>query len=407
MSPAGGARCYLMTPPGTGAIAVIRVQGPEAFTVVTRLFQRGQAREFHRESLHRGAIIHGSLVEAHETIDEVLLSRDPDDGSSYDIAAHGGARIQERILQALERLGAPLADPQPLPPLLWPHADRIASEAHQDLIGARSLRAVRFLSYQQRFLARRLRDLAALIPVDPQAAHHEFQTMMASFPVARRLIDGAVVAIVGPPNSGKSTLFNRLLGRTAAVVSDRPGTTRDWVSESTEWVGVPVTLVDTAGAHSTEDELEQTAICAGWEKAGHADLHMVLVDGTDPDGGAAMINQLARTTGTGPPVLPVINKIDLVSRQPDRSNRRQSELTGRNHIRISAQTGEGVDSLIESVVCGLGMDNSALEQQPIFFTARQMEAARRVCATMEADPLSAVEAVRHELINDLESASSH
>lgn len=398
MSLATGARCYLLTPPGIGAIGTIRVKGPDAFALVASFFRRGSKTELRRESLDRGSVLYGSWVENHEVIDDVLLSRDPDDPFSFDITAHGGVRIQERILETLERLGAPLADPAQIPPNVWPIASLIAREAHHELIRTTSPRAVRFLSYQLEHLAPRLDELAATMPTNPAFVRSALESMIAAYPAARRLIDGAVVAIVGSPNSGKSTLFNQLLGRSAAVVSDRPGTTRDWVSGTVELAGVSVTLIDTAGTHETADGLEQQAILSGRQQAGQADLIILLVDGAQPADPGASIARLARAWGPAIPALPVLSKLDLLVDSPGLVPSNVSGSLPQNTLRVSAKTGQGIELLIQAILIRLGLGDPAIDHRPGLFTARQVEAAHRASAAIGVNSVAAGRFLHDELV---------
>ena len=202
-----------------------------------------------------------------------------------------------------------------LPGHVWHCPSIIDCEAIHALCAAQTERAVRFLAYQKGALVPAIEAVACQCEADPNKGRDALSRLKSDWPAARFLLEGARVVLTGPPNSGKSTLFNRLAGRTAAVVSDSAGTTRDWVCENIEMAGVPIELVDTAGRRPTDDSLELAAIRAGRGQAERADIRLVVIDASAPSTGTDWASY-SGTGGPHPAQFVVLNKIDLVERTP-------------------------------------------------------------------------------------------
>ena len=124
----------------------------------------------------------------------------------------------------------------------------------------------------------------------------------------RRLLNPATVAIVGPPNVGKSTLANALFGQERSIVADIPGTTRDWVGGTADLAGLPVVLVDTPGQRVTSDAIEREAIALSRTPIASADLILMVSDATQPE---EISSDDGRGIATGVACLDVANKCDL------------------------------------------------------------------------------------------------
>lgn len=205
--------------------------------------------------------------------------------------------------------------------------------------------------------------------------------MMGRYRGARYLIDGATLAIVGPPNSGKSTLFNRLMGRSAAIVSPLAGTTRDWVTGEIELDGVPITLVDTAGRRDAVGSLEKEAMARGTAIGGRADLRVLLLDGSRPlpRDVRAMSGPLAAEAS----FIAVVNKTDLKAAW--RVDELAECLGGSppEPVAISAQNGDGVAELELRILGALGFEDW-IDDAPTIFTARQYDLAGQVLSGCRA-----------------------
>ena len=390
-------RSMVLTPPGTGAVGVIRVMGSGAPAILAEVFRSKDGRTLPPkpdERLHYGWIVDGS-----ERIDDVIVSWAPLTAvPAIDICCHGGVRVVESILVLLQRCGAPLLEGEIPADLAWPAPTTIDKEIVAALVRAKTARAVRFLGEQRGCLVSTLQGIASMCRSDSGRGATELEEMIRGYRPAHRLIEGATVAIVGAVNSGKSTLFNRLMGRSTTLVSPQAGTTRDWVAESVEMEGVPITLVDTAGSHRAgewSERLERLAFDAGRRKSRQADVCLFLLDGSVPL--ADDVPRLLETCRSFPVHLMVITKMDVAIAWDVgvlHGERGGGELSPR---RISAETGEGVERLVEDVLVLLGYGDWT-DAGACFFTQRQVDAACQTLSDLRGSPASAAETIRTRLI---------
>jgi tRNA modification GTPase len=358
----------LLTPPGAGAIAVVRVAGPEARHVIEQLFEPADAAS---TALAPNRLRYGRFRIDGEIVDDVIVSQFVINGVPVaDVSAHGGVRIVERILQALEDQGVKFEDAGSLPS--WSAENKIELEILEALGRAKTERAVRFLSMQRLRLVCEIQRVAGLISDGKLAAMDALQDLLSGYMAARRLIEGVSIALVGPANSGKSTLFNALLGRGAAVVSQQPGTTRDWVEASLEWDGLSVRLIDSAGTREHAGELERQALEAGYLKISEADLRILVLDGT----GYNMHQTVDGVKGLGAPMIVVLNKSDLKSFS-SAAKPFGTETGATQPIQLSARMGTGVDGLGRRMAHMMQLDILE-DRRPTLFTERQRDVAESV-----------------------------
>jgi len=377
----------LLTPPGAGAIAVVRVTGPEAQSIVESLMPPKSATALGDRPRQLRYV---TLVADDTPVDDALVSTVPTGSEqTIDICCHGGIRIVERILEVLQARGAKTTGRPQRTDAVWPVRNRVEQEAVEALANARTESAVRFLADQYVRLPALLLDAASCCAQDAARADGLLEKATAEYQSARLLLDGITVAIVGPPNAGKSTLFNRLTGRTAAVVSEVHGTTRDWLCEWVELGGFPVRLLDTAGSRHAADALEADAIGRGQGIAETADLRLIMIDGS-----AALSseerNVVARWLALGPAVL-LANKVDVAPHEVG------SLSIDVPRWRIAATTGTGVGAAVKAVLdCVGGTPSERLG--PTLFTQRQREAYAQARARIETDPMSAAGLIRTDLL---------
>ena len=388
MTPGVDNHTRLLTPAGTGAIGLIRIAGPEAVRILARIFRPAghpspEVTGEQLDSLFDGnRLRYGHLVDADEVIDDVIIARvNARDLTTFDISAHGGVRVVERILELFEREGASLQDESGASETIWPHRTMIEREALEALSAAKTARCAGFLAWQRKHLAARIEESASRSGGDSARAEQEFRGMMGRYRAARYLMGGATLAIVGPPNSGKSTLFNRLMGRSAAIVSPQAGTTRDWVVGEIELDGVPITLADTAGRRDAEDSLEKEAIARGTSIGRRADVRVLLLDGSSPL--PRDLRAMSAPLAAGAPCIPVVNKADLqavwrIDELADRLGGSPPE-----PVAISAQNGDGVAELELRILGALGFENW-IDDAPAIFTARQYDLAGQVLSGCRA-----------------------
>ena len=223
--------------------------------------------------------------------------------------------------------------------------------------------------------------------IERQVSH-----LIASFAYGKLIHDGLMLAIVGRPNVGKSSLFNRLLGQDRAIVTEIPGTTRDAISETASLAGIPIRLVDTAGVRKSKDIVESLGIERSFQTIADADLTLVVLDLAAPvtDEDHALIER-ARQAGR---FLIVANKADL----PQRA------LVMSDAIPVSALTGEGVDTLRESILSTVSIEGDGQEEG--FITSlRHEQLLRESLEYLEKGGAAVRDRIPHEmLLLDLYSA---
>lgn len=380
----------VLTPSGAGAIAVIRVSGSDAQEIVESLIRPKRATALGERP---GRLVCATVVADDTPLDEVLVSTVPTGNEqAVDICCHGGIRVVERILEELQARGAePTERPQRID-AVWPVDNRVQQEAVDALAKARTEAAVLFLADQYAQLPALLLDAASCCTQDAARADRLLESAAAGYPTARLLLDGISVAIVGPPNAGKSTLFNRITGRTAAVVSEVHGTTRDWLAEWIELGGFPIRLMDTAGTRHAADELEANAIGRGRSIAASAEVRLILIDGSAAVS-AEELDHVSRWLALGPAVL-LANKMDVAPCEVDKLS------IDAPMWHISAATGAGIDAAVNALLdCLGGVPPERLG--PTLFTQRQHEACVQARARLETDPTSAARFVQTELLGAL------
>ncbi|BCX16764.1 MAG: tRNA modification GTPase MnmE [Geminicoccaceae bacterium] len=353
------------TPPGRGAIAVLRISGPASASVVRHLTGRPppEPRRAQLRTLRD--------PRSGETIDRALLLWFPGPASytgedSLEIHHHGGPAIAAALAAALREL----PDTRPAEPgeftrraFLNGKLDLAQAEAIDDLVSASARAQLRQALEQARgTLGRRcaawraaLLDALALLEAELDFAgeegdvgagrleearpgllrvRSEMAAALAEAAVGERLREGLTVAVIGPPNAGKSSLVNRLAGREAAIVTPYPGTTRDVIEVALELDGMPVTIVDTAGLRETADPVEAIGIARAKERAERADLALLVLDAT------AAPSSAEGFPGREGDRLVVVNKVDAAAAP--------AWVEGRpDALAISCRTGLGFDRLLE------------------------------------------------------------
>jgi len=402
------------------AIAVIRVSGPNARVAVEKL--TGRVPE-----PRRAALVRVCDPATGEAIDEALALWFPAPRSETgeDIAElqlHGGHAVVAGVLDALGKIeGCRLAEPGEFTRRAFEngHLDLTAVEGLADLIAAETPAQRRQAFRQLKGLIgdraeawrRRLIEALALVearidfsdeadvPEDligpaliaAQQLRDEIAAILADGRRGERLRDGLVVAIAGPPNAGKSTLFNRLARREAAIVSPYAGTTRDIIEVHLDLDGFPVTLLDTAGIHESDEPIEQEGVRRARERAAVADLVLWV---TDVSAGGA-----AKEPVRAAAIWSVQNKIDLASSDLAGGYTRPNARLGSNEYSftssISAAAGIGVDSLIMALTTYAGTYFSAAESG-IVTRARHRLALEETVAALDRALTRGAKAGGHE-----------
>lgn len=359
----------LATPSGTAAIAVIRVSGPAAPTIAFSLGATPLPPRFARRADYRS--------KAGELIDSVLLVwfEGPKSYTGEDvleISCHGNPFIAQKILGDLFARGCIPAGPGEFTQRAFLNGklDLTQAEAVMDLIRASSDRALAAANHQLRGdLGRRMDGLIAsllnvlarieayidfpeedLPPEDNDWIARELEQLaretdrlLATGRYGELLRDGIKTVIFGPPNVGKSSLLNRLIGRERALVSPEPGTTRDFIEERIVLGPHCLRIVDTAGLNPSPAPLEKLGMEKTIERLAEADLCLIVVDATRPTD--ADINDMLSRIPRPDRVLVVFNKSDLAPLAPRPTDLRAEVQT----VRVSALTGTGLEELSSAI----------------------------------------------------------
>lgn len=380
----------LSTPPGRGAIAVVRMSGPDALSIASRIVDPWPV-ETRRSSLCRISDTSQSRV-----LDQALVTTfvAPDSFTGEDlveISGHGGLYVPAILLELLVSCGARPAQPGEFTrrAVLNGKLDIVQAEAIGDIVDARSGAMHRIaLGQLDGGLSRRIEKLReglvaieALIaydidfpeeddgPIARESVDTEVEMLLISLdallstvPAGEMIREGAVVVIAGEPNTGKSSLFNALLGQSRAIVTDVPGTTRDAIEGFVETERWPVRLVDTAGLRETTDVVEKIGIEVSERYLSWANL--VIACGDSKRSLDAAVDAL--TTRTTAPVLRVRTKIDI----------NREDLVDRD-IQASAETGEGLSTLLARIdECLDSTIGAAVSDMPILTRSRHIHGIR-------------------------------
>lgn len=352
-------RVIPLTPPGRGAIASLRIEGPLAVELVDREFRPGGKLSLQNAASERP--LYGRFGAAPG--EDVVVRREPD--QAVTIHCHGGAAASARILEQLERGGCIVVGWREW--LAKREGDPFASAAHAALADARTLRTAAILADQWGGALRRAVEAirADIVGGDCAAALEQLGALLARAQLGQHLVEPWRVAAAGPPNAGKSSLINALVGYARAIVHPTPGTTRDLVTTQTVIDGWPVQLVDTAGLRAAADPLEQEGIALARHEIAAADLVLVVFDR-----GQAWSDDEQRLATTYANSVVVYNKCDKCDREP------AADMICRPPgIELSALTGQGIDVLLATVSRRLAPDPPA-PGAAVPFTDDQIAALR-------------------------------
>lgn len=341
MSPRQDTTAAILTARAPGAIAVISITGPETEHILQAILRRPSADSASTLRWKRPTLCR--VCEGPTPVDDVMvvLVRGGADARA-EICTHGGVRLAERVLALIAAQGAQIVSPEKFV-VAGADTDPIARDVDRALLGTQSRRLTIWLMHQRNVLSPFLRAL-------PKLGDDEHETFRRRSNAAIRLLRGLSIAIVGPPNAGKSTLANRLIGRDRVITSEVPGTTRDWVSETALINGWPIMLTDTAGIRDSSCAIESEAIRRGAAQARRADLVLIVVDATTaPDDQYANFRKIVGLLNPSAPRIVVFNKCESSTARPCSIDLAPS-------CSISALQGIGIESLEEQVAVSLGLD---------------------------------------------------
>ncbi len=381
----------IATPVGEGGIGILRLSGEKALEVAAGIVRLRSGRALVSVRSHH--LSHADVLEAavaadgransSRPIDEALVAvmRAPHSYTAEDVVeihCHGGPYVLQALCESVQRGGARLAEPGEFTKraFLNGRLDLAQAEAVLDTIQAKTAASLRLAQEQLRGglsqEINRLRDgLVQLLAqveaaidfteedivfIQPQELAGRLREVGAAIArladtsrEGRLLREGMIVAIVGRPNVGKSSLLNALLHTDRAIVTPIPGTTRDVLEEVLNIRGLPVRLLDTAGVRQTDDPVEQEGVRRSRAAMEQAELLLILVDGSLPFGDE---DRELLALHPDKKRLLVINKSDLPCQVPDASVPVcfQAHPEGTDTVvRISALTGAGLDGLRDAI----------------------------------------------------------
>ena len=365
----------IATPLSNSGIGIIRISGPEAFSVIGRIFRKKNGKEIDWDKSHQ--VHYGWIVQGEEILDEVLVlvMKGPHSYTAEDTAeidCHGGSLMMKRILETVLRHGARPAKPGEFTKraFLNGRMDLSQAEAVMDVIQAQNdyalkasvsqlkgsvsnkIRVLREgILYQIAYIESALDDpehislegygnqlFQAIRPIK-----EEIEGLIRSFEQGRVMTEGIKTVILGKPNAGKSSLMNVLLGQERAIVTDIAGTTRDTLEEKLSLDGITLHIIDTAGIRETEDVVEKIGVDKAKKYVEDADLIIYVVDtSTALDENDFEIMELLRDRTA----IVLMNKSDLTPVTTAEEVKKHLEKTV---ISISVKEQVGIEELEEKI----------------------------------------------------------
>ena len=403
------------TPPGRGGLGVIRISGTDARAIATKILRFPRPTDW---TLWTATLADLPDVAGH-TVDHVIVTyfaapRSYTAEDVVEISCHGSPVVLRYALDRACQAGARLAEPGEftLRAYINGRIDLPQAEAVRDLIDATTLYQARIAAQQvEGSVSRRLKpvkekllELIALLEAGIDFAEDDISVapteeivarldpviaavaqLAASFAYGKLVHDGFTLAIVGRPNVGKSSLFNRLLEQDRAIVTEIPGTTRDSISETASLEGIPVRFVDTAGIRQGQDVVESLGIERSYQAMADADLTLVVIDSSAPL--EEEDRELIRRAAEQGRSLVAANKCDLPRRADPPSS-----------VAVSAITGEGIVELRRAIVETLA-PRGQIEQDGGFITSlRHEQLLKESHEALEQAQRAATLGIPHEML---------
>ncbi len=342
----------VMTGKGTGAISTVQVFGDSAEAVVKKIFTPAGTMQ---TEFKTGEILLGKILDGDETIDQVTIGCEGQ--KNFAIHCHGNPLIVADIMQMLQRYGVTLLTAEQLLTKIFSSqkaVNTIALEAGLARLKAKTIEGTKIIVNQiDDGLTKKAAGWLENINETPlNQISTQIGRILESSQTAKLIIDGCTAALIGPPNSGKSTLLNTLAGRQKAIVTDIKGTTRDWVEAVCRIESLSLKLIDTAGLDekfpAAKDDIEKAAQRKSVEILEQADLVLLILDNSQTND---LLDKGFLEKIAGKLVLTVLNKCDL----PAKFDAIKLPEALSNSVRISAQDGTGIENMLEKVrqICGV------------------------------------------------------
>ncbi|HET7205538.1 MAG TPA: tRNA uridine-5-carboxymethylaminomethyl(34) synthesis GTPase MnmE [Terriglobales bacterium] len=417
----------IATPAGRGGLGVVRLSGPEARSIAAPLLRL-------KNEIAPGRAIFGELVEPEDgknglsldgnaaRIDEVVVTffEKPHSYTTDDvveISAHGSPVVLRHIVELALARGARLAEPGEftMRAFLNGRIDLTQAEAVRDLIESQTLFQAKVAAQQlEGALSKRLQpikqklvELIAVLEAGIDFAEDDvsvlpgseilkriaavqapLQKLVESFSYGKMVHEGLMLAIVGRPNVGKSSLFNRLVERERAIVTATPGTTRDLVTETVSLDGIPVKLVDTAGIRRALDEAESIGVRKSLETLADADVVLVVLDASQPLTGedTELLDKVSLNA------VIVQNKCDLAG-SPFQALRSQLP-----QVRTSALTGDGIAELRSEILRHITGDSSNQHEAGFLTSVRHQHLVHESLTALDKAGGAVHDRVPHEML---------
>lgn len=343
----------VITGKGTGAIATIQICGDDAKSVLEKIFKPAA-------ELKVGNIRVGTITDGSRTIDQVTIGCEGPD--TFAINCHGNPLIVECIMQLLQQQDVELLTAEQLLCKTSAESNTIALEIKLNLPKVKTIEGTRIILNQidSGLTATAKKWLKSA----PSQLAIEAKSVIEASKIARHIIFGCRIALAGPPNTGKSTLLNRLCGNQKAIVTDIKGTTRDWVSAECRIGPMSVELIDTAGLDEEfADDIDKAAQEASADVINQANLVLLVLDGSNS---AGQLTKALADRLTGKKTLTVLNKSDL----PARFDIAMLPSFLSNTAAVSAKLGDGIENLCTEIQRLTGVESFDL-RQAVCFTPRQ------------------------------------
>ncbi|ODM27140.1 tRNA uridine(34) 5-carboxymethylaminomethyl synthesis GTPase MnmE [Clostridium sp. Bc-iso-3] len=416
----------ISTPHGTGGVGIIRISGDKAFEIAQKIFQgKKDFKLIRSHTINYGKIIN---PENGNILDEVLVSKmeKPKTFTREDVVeinCHGGLIVLKNILELCINQGARLAEPGEFTKraFLNGRIDLSQAEAVIDLINSKTNESSKAaISQLEGKLSRKLKaarskliELLAHIEVTVDYPEHDIEEItgqmiykeigevkeklydiIKGFEKGRIIREGIDAVIIGRPNVGKSSLLNELSGKSRAIVTDIPGTTRDIIEEYININGIPMRIIDTAGIRETEDVVEKIGVEKTHRAIDEADLIIMMIDakrGMDEED-----NKILTMLGDKKLII-LINKTDIVDE--NQINRIESLLKGKKYIKTSMKEGTGISELENAITELFVQGEVNINEEVLLTNIRHKNLIDRAVSSIER----AMDAIENSMTLDLVS----